>query len=249
MQLHSGQIWFDESAWVGAEIEFPDCEVTRWKITSKISEKEDFRRDSDAERQNPDFSTARAVFVCCDPNNPTHEAILKVRLQIPKWQTWSEPPSVRAGQASSALSFTAVREITALKKLVEANCSSTPKLIASEHQLQGDSDLVPGGYKDFLLMERVPGTVPGDGGFLENVLPTDEWTELKAAFKKAWLECIACGIYHSDEASRNLIWDREQQKIYIIDWEEWDPNERMPSEVLTWSETVYTWWDIVNRRR
>lgn len=206
MQLHSGQIWFDESAWVGAELEFPDCEVTRWKITSKISEKEDFRQDSDAERQNPVFSTARAVFVCCDPNNPTHEAILKVRLQyvdgpypylltrnsltcdrIPKWQTWSEPASVRAEQASSALSYTAVREITALKRLMEANCSSTPKLIASEHQLQGDSDFVPGGYKDFLLMERVPGEVPGDGGFLENVLPTDEWTEIETAFKKAWL--------------------------------------------------------------
>jgi hypothetical protein len=81
MQLHSWKIWFDESAWVGAEIEFPDCEVARWKITSKISEKEDFREDHYADRPNPMFSTACAVFVCCDLKNPTHEAIVKIRLQ------------------------------------------------------------------------------------------------------------------------------------------------------------------------
>ncbi|KAJ5348217.1 uncharacterized protein N7506_001470 [Penicillium brevicompactum] len=243
MQLHSGQIWLDESAWIGAEIEFEDCKVTRWKITSKISQREEFWRDYNAVGDNPVFSNVRAVFVCCDPTNPTQEAILKVRLQ---WQTWSESSSARAQQASPALSYAAKEEIRGLKLLMEANCSSTPKLISSKHQLQGQSDWIPGGYMDFILMELVPGKVPGDGGFPESCMPTDEWTELKAAFKKAWLECIASGIYHTDEGARNLIWDRDQQKCYIVDWESWVPNSEMSPPYLTWTEDKYAWWNVAN---
>lgn len=71
--------WLEKSAWVGAEIKFSDCEVTRWKITSKISEKEEFWEETYA--LDDTFSQACAVFVCCNPETPTQEAVLKVLLQ------------------------------------------------------------------------------------------------------------------------------------------------------------------------
>lgn len=200
-------IWLEESAWVGSEIEFQDCEVTKWKITSKISENEEFWEERFA-RDQAIFSNARAVFVCCDPQNPTQEAILKVRLQyanpfsswkpallweiiekiyrIPRWWTWSESAKVRAEQASSAPSKATVYEIEALQLFTEAKCSSAPKFIAFKHQVQTQSDWVPGGFLDLILMERMPGREPSDSLMLQHFMPSDERAELREAFKIAW---------------------------------------------------------------
>lgn len=81
--------------------------------------------------------------------------------------------------------FTAKREIDALEYLTNARCSSTPALLAAKHETQGEEDWVPGGFVDFILMERLPGTEPPywSGSSMDR----PERDRLREAFKKAWL--------------------------------------------------------------
>lgn len=55
-------------------------------------------------------------------------------------------------------SIWATRESEILKELTEKGSKCTPRLIGLEVRDQTDRDYVPGGYVQYLLMEKLPGT-------------------------------------------------------------------------------------------
>ncbi|KAK2742402.1 hypothetical protein FQN55_007840 [Onygenales sp. PD_40] len=57
---------------------------------------------------------------------------------------------------------------------------------------------------------------------LENFsqLPISERNKVRSAFSKSLRQLYSAGYRHGDEACRNLIWDREREECYIIDFEE-----------------------------
>jgi hypothetical protein len=79
---------------------------------------------------------------------------------------------------------TSQREVSALDYLTKAGCSSTPKLFAWKHETQGDDDWVPGGYIDYILMEKLPGETPG---YWSGRMSRAERDQLRESFKKAWM--------------------------------------------------------------
>ncbi|CAI7661908.1 unnamed protein product [Penicillium glandicola] len=184
--IQSGIDWFEDISWIGKQIEFHKPQM-RWKITGKVLEKECFRSDEEVEDFEV-FNQAHAVFMCLNSHDPGQKGVLKVLLQIPKWETWSESAETRAQQAAPLYTKDMRHEIEALQLLTKANCSSAPKSIASQSEKQGETDWVPGGYMDLILMERVPGFHPSSrGDTLRSYMLREERDEIRAAFKEAWL--------------------------------------------------------------
>jgi hypothetical protein len=95
-------------------------------------------------------------------------------VRISKWETWSEFAELRAQQAAPICSQKTRIEIEGLQVLTKANCSSAPMFIAFQSEKQGETDWVPGGYMDLILMERVPASHSGNRGVgLYSVVPRD----------------------------------------------------------------------------
>lgn len=69
--------------------------------------------------------------------------------------------------------------------LTKAGCSCTPKFYASKHETQGRHGWVPGGYLDYIVMEKLEG-VPLSMSFVAK-MSIEERERLKAAFKKSYM--------------------------------------------------------------
>ncbi|KAL1979309.1 hypothetical protein VTN96DRAFT_6229 [Rasamsonia emersonii] len=233
---HSGVTWFDEDRWIGSEVTFGEPHPSRWRLNRKLAESEDCATESDV-KECMMASEARGVFVCSSIDDPTQEAVVKIRMQIPYFSTAFKSRQARARQAEPDMRVTSQREVSALEHLTAVGCSSTPALFAWKHETQGDDDWIPGGYIDYILMEKLPGTSPG---YWSGVMKREERDQLRRAFKEAWQECVACGRVHQDRGIRNLVWDREKQKCYIVDWEEW--SEATDEDV--WRDTQYIAWNL-----
>lgn len=67
------------------------------------------------------------------------------------------PPEDHAWKESFELGDFADMELAHLRRLTEAGCPCTPKLIDHRVEVQGKREYVPGGFKLYLLMEKVPG--------------------------------------------------------------------------------------------
>ncbi|KAL5342195.1 hypothetical protein BJX70DRAFT_410871 [Aspergillus crustosus] len=234
----SGIDWFDDDDYVGAKFSFPSGSV--WKIDSKISEHEYYETQADVEECGIDCE-ARGSFLCSNVSGPgPSTAVIKIRLQIPWWKTAYKKPAVRARQARSGPTFSFQREIEALDLLEKARCSCVPYLLGSKEEEQTQEEWVPGGYKLILLMKQVPGHDPSKTW---NKMPRAERDDLRAAFKESWLETMSCGMQHMDPSLNNLIWDKEGNKCYLIDWERWSA----PLEDGIWKNTLFLRWNLAHR--
>ncbi|RJE22201.1 hypothetical protein PHISCL_05449 [Aspergillus sclerotialis] len=91
---------------------------------------------------------------------------------------------VRAKQALPDIREKSQLEIHALEHLTKSKCSSTPAIFAWKHETQGDDGWVPGGYLDYILMERLPGSRPN---CILGTMERKERDQLREAFKKAWM--------------------------------------------------------------
>ncbi|KZF26201.1 hypothetical protein L228DRAFT_242634 [Xylona heveae TC161] len=239
MRVRSYITWFDEVEFIGREITFTEPFPSTWRLEQKLREHERFASEDDV-KSGLDCE-AQAVFVCSRvAGQVPQEAIVKIRLQIPWIGTVNEPPHTRAKQAKSDWTFFAKRELEALSILKHNNCSSSPALLGWKREEQDAHMWVPGGYMLCILMERLRGVNP-EPYYWGCKMDREERDELRAAFKKAYLECVACGVVHGDCAIRNLVWDRELQKCYLVDFEIfYRPSKRLGK----WQDIDYIEWNL-----
>ncbi|RFU29386.1 hypothetical protein B7463_g6961, partial [Scytalidium lignicola] len=231
----SGIIWFDDEKYIGSEITFQQPHHSSWKLEQKIIEHEYCYDGEDIKAGL--IPEARAVFTCRSLDGSSKEAIMKIKKQIPYSSTIGKSSSARARQATDTLSSGQRLEIEALEILTKAGCSSTPSLLAWKEEKQDQDSWVPGGCIIYILMEKLPGiTVDNFYGQLDR----EERDEMRRSFKEAWLECRDCGVVNMDDAIRNLLWDRENKKCYIIDFEMWF----RPKEGTVWHDYKYIGWNL-----
>ncbi|EFE42838.1 hypothetical protein TRV_02410 [Trichophyton verrucosum HKI 0517] len=103
-------------------------------------------------------------------------------------------------------------EVFNLKELTEAGSTCTPKLLDHGfYEQTRKNDPLPGGFMVFIVMERLPGRNLQNF----NELPMFERDQVRLAFAKTIRRYI-----HYDPHRRNLMWDRESKKCYIIDLED-----------------------------
>lgn len=92
----------------------------------------------------------------------------------------------RARQAKSGMRGYTIQEISALDCLAKTGCSSSPKLFAWKNEAQeGGISWVPGGFMDYVLMEKVSGIRPP--AHWERRENDEERAQLLASFKEAYL--------------------------------------------------------------
>lgn len=137
--------------------------------------------------------------------------------RIPWWRTTQKKPQIRAKQAISENPYAFSSELKALSYLTKAGCASTPSLLSHKETKQSDEEWVPGGYKLYILMEKLPGCAP-EPSFFSGQMPLFERDMLRSAFKTSWLETVRCGVVHGDQGIRNLIWDKDSNKWWVPSW-------------------------------
>ena len=76
-------------------------------------------------------------------------------------------------------------EIKALEALTLAGCSYTPKYITSKHANQDPNSWVPGGFLDYVVMEKLEGVAVSEE-YLDR-LRLEEQRDLRNAFKSSYL--------------------------------------------------------------
>ncbi|KAL4891252.1 hypothetical protein BDV59DRAFT_203695 [Aspergillus ambiguus] len=237
MSIDTGRRWFDELHYIGATIEFP--EGSKWKL-DKVVKLTELCWDRFSWENYELYPEVRALYYCEKVSGPgPSDAVIKIHMQVPRKGTATEDASVRAQQACpSGFASDGRNEARALEILQTNNCSSAPKLLDCKFTTQSDDEGVPGGYKDYILMECLPGISPEST--FENNMDGAERRALRAAFKAAWLDCIACGVCHEDPGQRNLLWDKQNNKCYLVDWELYHP----AGEEDVWKDSEYQDWDM-----
>ncbi|KKA16609.1 Uncharacterized protein T310_9775, partial [Rasamsonia emersonii CBS 393.64] len=108
---HSGVTWFDEDRWIGSEVTFGEPHPSRWRLNRKLAESEDCATESDV-KECMMASEARGVFVCSSIDDPTQEAVVKIRMH-----TAFKSRQARARQAEPDMRVTSQREVSALEHL------------------------------------------------------------------------------------------------------------------------------------
>lgn len=196
-----------EDGWIRAFfrqkiISFKDSKTT-WQLTQCLAEKA-FSFDEDCD-ESPEAS---AIYFCVQKSGPklSCEAVMRVRVQyvvlvsiksrqlksktrIPRSRKfWDPDPKVRGQEASKKRSAYAEKEFTALRVLTAAGCPYTPRFLSRTGGTQDGAMWVPGGWTDYILMEKVPGVAPlnfwdKDQGL--EAMTRSERDEVRFAFKKA----------------------------------------------------------------
>ncbi|KAE8363523.1 hypothetical protein BDV27DRAFT_158690 [Aspergillus caelatus] len=98
-----------------------------------------------------------------------------------------QPADMRARQASTSYEddFDIKSQVYVLEILTNHGCKSTPGILARKEDLQKKTDLVPGGYIVYVLMQYLLGIQLSEEFFWNSEYSVRE--EIRQAFKAAWL--------------------------------------------------------------
>ncbi|KAF2277877.1 uncharacterized protein EI97DRAFT_465993 [Westerdykella ornata] len=224
-----------------------------WKIAAPVSSPRYQRVNSPCE--------ATQVYTCICVEDPTGnhdglEAVVKVKYQIrgsrPSIVEYEHLVEENLELARYWLHATTnpveipnqsgINEVRALRYLSQKNCPYTPHYLGYSCLTleEGvDHEGIVGGYAFFIIMTKVPGQ-PLLSVFLN--LSASEREEVRQAFKEAITEFHALGMVHRDAGMRNLLWDRESRKCYIIDFEE---HEIYRTPYITeFGDYLYERWEL-----
>ncbi|KAL8670712.1 MAG: hypothetical protein Q9168_004761 [Polycauliona sp. 1 TL-2023] len=204
----------------GRVLTFPG--YVHWQLTKKLSEKiwegSDEKKRGKDDDWNPD--EAHAVYECKKIRGPSTGEI----------------------------------EIGNLRRLTAAGCSATPSLLDVKYDVQDvlvpkpqdgvgskvdwNQDTLwrlPGGYIVYILMTKLQAQ-PLDINTFWHEFTRQQQDDVRAAFKKSFLELGEHGVYHLDSKLENLMWNETTQTCYIIDLEmvSYHPD---PEEPVIWSES------------
>ncbi|PCH07823.1 Hypothetical protein PENO1_010080 [Penicillium occitanis (nom. inval.)] len=216
---------FDQK-WTGLKVHIatPEKTTVEWTLSQKIYERE---RTSDHHGKE-----ARAIFRCTDADNK--KCIIKVRMLL-DWKHLHTSPFLTYIET----------EIQALGKLTEKNCQSTPRFYGSMMCIQNIPDPSPGAVTSFIAMEDVPGRLYDWSGYWSNTT-VFERAQKRAAFRKAFHDCFECGYWNLDAGLRNLVFDDDNDKCYVIDWEVAVPAS---AGAVKWNGLMYGMWEMIKYNR
>ncbi|PGH18350.1 hypothetical protein AJ80_04528 [Polytolypa hystricis UAMH7299] len=133
----------------------------------------------------------------------TRRLVYALRRKIPNDPDDTSSTKPHKGSTRTSLEWVNLRNLT------ERGCTCTPRLLDI-------NDPVPSGFIFFIVMERLPRR--NLVNFAD--LPMSERDQVRLAFVKAIREFYSFKFVHRDPDRRNLMWDPENKKCYIIDLED-----------------------------
>ncbi|KAH7086526.1 hypothetical protein FB567DRAFT_528167 [Paraphoma chrysanthemicola] len=114
-----------------------------------------------------------------------------------------------------------VQEVTAFHRLSNLRCQSTPQLLQFM-----ETAVRPGTHKEgiargflvIILMTKVPGVQLSYQAVC--AMSKAKRDEAREAFREALEDVWACGVQPNDSTLRNIVWDEQHRKCYIVDLED-----------------------------
>ncbi|KAL2389229.1 hypothetical protein RJ035_002470 [Blastomyces gilchristii] len=205
-----------------------------WKLGPVFTERETYGDDDIYETYMTE-TCGTCVATQVEPN-PGVQGIAKIRMQIP--DDPGNPSSTKPKHSSRRVGFEFYNHDT----LTKLGCTCIPKLLDYASLIQKEKDPVPGGFLFFLVMERLPGRNLANFADCPCLRGTKSgWPLLSQSVAS---EFYAFRFMHNDPNRRNLMWDPENKKCYIIDLEDaYQINDdEEPTKFM--SELHYREWGI-----
>lgn len=174
-------------SWTGKSIAFDQPQSSSRKIVEKQDEKVHQLGSSDLNGLlgGSHISYAYARFICEDEQSGSR-AFLRIYMQIPHAETMFEPVEVRAAQAKKIFHG----EATAYLHFNKNGATHMPKSLGHKSEIQPrESNLVPGGYVEYIVWERLPGERLDGHGYW--ALEPSERDDIITAFKQAYAQVSA----------------------------------------------------------
>ncbi|KAI9658175.1 MAG: hypothetical protein M1831_004022 [Alyxoria varia] len=199
---------FKDKWFIGRRFEMPD--QGSWVLEQKINYSSEYTAHC------IETLEVKAVFFCRSLTGgafvePGDQAVVKV---VPS----STDPKLNRkllpkGEAKKY--STAQWEISNIEKLLDGACGASVNWANLNYETQDNDMPFPGEYIGYLMMEKISG---------QSLLNFYQFSRSKRdrirdAFKKAIKEVHRCEVYPYDRAARNIIYDDQQNKCYIIDFE------------------------------
>ncbi|KAF2751240.1 hypothetical protein M011DRAFT_455281 [Sporormia fimetaria CBS 119925] len=254
----------------GSIVTFQDG--SRWKITKPLSQRAYQQNDAPFEARQVFTCVCIDDPNNAHSETDKREAVMKIKYQVTgnyaRYKDLVEEYEERAAEAQDTekaaknletvrsllhtathpVYFTnesAAMEISALKYFKRMNCPYTPHLLGYTLGLvtedTDDQGLgMVGGLILYILMTKVPGRQLRVRDFFR--LPPSEREELRRALKEALIR-LWRRIEPQDSALRNLLWDSEARKCYIVDFEDYR-QVRCRNPESEWEDRHYRYWDV-----
>jgi hypothetical protein len=180
-------------------VEFPDG--SRFERLAAIT---DFRKDPGEARILYDCRRLDADDVDSDSKD---QYVMKVKAQWPGPQNM-----IHAGPSPHTAA-----ELKVLQLFRDHKVDGVPHLLTWKKALQSSNGVHPGGYLIYTVMTKVPGSTLWDLGYWS--LTEADRSQIQQAFISKLREVRELGIAPYDCALRNVMWNGEQKKIGIVDFE------------------------------
>ncbi|KAK4542059.1 hypothetical protein LTR36_007090 [Oleoguttula mirabilis] len=162
---------------------------------------------------------------------------MKVKVQVPPRSASTDPKEPLPGPSE-----TTAAELKALRLFRDSSAEGVPHYINSKCSPQGSDGPFPGGYISYTVMTKMPGQDLMAAKFWS--LSDAEKEERRQAFLRVLKSIWRLGIAPYDCALRNVLWDPEQRKCSIVDFEHYHP-AKDPINMHTTEEMQR--WGLVQR--
>lgn len=152
-----------------------------WVITEKLVERAAPMTDHDVKMGRGSPKTV-GKFLCHLVEDPRQVAFMRLYQQIPITGTEDADNDTLARQAVPP---GVCGELECFKLLQSGGCSAVPRFLGHAESIQGEHDLVPGGYVRYLVWEKVPGEPLTEESFwsLDDTVRQDIRSKFRDAFK------------------------------------------------------------------
>lgn len=155
-----------------------------WIIIEKLSE-----RAAHLTQEYVDMGVGSPMtvgkFLCHAEEDPTQIAFMRIYYQIPITGTEDADLATLAQQIQPPR---VCGELEAFKLLMSQGCSSVPRFLGYSEKVQGEHDLVPGGFIKHLVWEKVPGESLTEEFFwsLDPLVREDIRAKFRVAFESVY---------------------------------------------------------------
>ncbi|CAG8059037.1 unnamed protein product [Penicillium nalgiovense] len=146
---------------------------------------------------------------------------MRVYMQVPHPSTEFEPREVRRRQAA----LCPHHEVNALKCFHQEHATMTPAVLGIREKLQGDYDVVPGGYIVYMVFQHVPGfRLADDQGAPVPGYPLhtffrkferEERDKIRDEFDKNYPRLAELNWSLYEPWADHLVWDPASSKLYV----------------------------------
>ncbi|GIK07329.1 hypothetical protein Aspvir_002991 [Aspergillus viridinutans] len=160
----------------------PETTFRTWVITEKLVERAAPLTEHDVRMGRGSPKTV-GKFLCHLADDPKQIAFMRIYQQIPITGTEDADNDTLARQAVPP---GVCGELEAFKLLQRGGCSAVPRFLGHAEGIQGEHDLLPGGYVRYLVWEKVPGEPLTEEFFwgLDDTARNDIRCKFRAAYNR-----------------------------------------------------------------